>query len=106
MSSHLKKLFILSSVVAVTLTFAGCSASQPAANEDATPGQSSEKKGDTTLSGTLTNKGGKYFLEQTGKQPQPVESYSVTLGDYVDQNVTITGQFSGDTLFAGKIETK
>ena len=106
MSYNLKKLLILSIAVAVTLTFAGCSTSQPATNEDVTPGQSSEKKGDTTLSGKLTNKGGKYFLEQTGKQPQPVESYSITLSDFVDQKVTITGQFSGDILFAGKIETK
>jgi hypothetical protein len=92
-------------LVVMAAIFSGCSSSQPSLSEtdDKAPGMTTEKSGDTTLSGKLTNRGGKYFLEATGKQPQEVDSYAVNLSTYVDQNVTITGQFSGDTLFAGTV---
>lgn len=106
MSVPLRKLGVLIGVVSAAVVFSACSATPPATQttEDAAPGMEIEKKGDTILTGVLTNRGGKYFLEVTGQQPQEVESYSVDLASYVDKTVTITGQFSGSTLFAGKIE--
>lgn len=106
MSISLRKLSMMLGVLSAAVVFSACSTTSPTiqTTEDSAPGMQIEKKGDTTLTGTLTNRGGKYFLEVTGQQPQEVESYSVDLASYVDKTVTITGQFSGSTLFAGRIE--
>lgn len=63
-----------------------------------------QKSGDTTKTGTISSAGGKYFLTEPGQPPREIESYSVSLADFVGQTVTVTGQYSGDTLFVGKIE--
>ncbi len=92
-------------VSGATILFVGCTSSaKPAQPQDEPVGVTTQKKGDTTLSGKLTNKGGKYFLERVGQAPQEVNSYGVDLSVYTNKNVTITGQFSGDTLYAGKVE--
>lgn len=70
-------------------------AGAPAANQ---------KSGDTTKTGVLSEAGGKFLLQEPGSTPQIVESYAVELKEYVGQTVTVTGQYSGDTLFIGKIE--
>jgi hypothetical protein len=88
------------------ILFAGCTSTPAPQSQDQPAGMTTEKKGDTTLTGKLTNKGGKYFLERVGQAPQEVDSYGVDLSLYTDQNVTITGQFSGDTLYAGKVEAQ
>lgn len=108
MSISFRKLGLTLGVFCAAVTFSACATTSTPAQttEEKAPGMEIEKKGDTTLTGTLTNRGGKYFLEVSGKQPQEVESYSVDLASYVDKTVTITGQFSGSTLFAGKIEAQ
>lgn len=63
-----------------------------------------QKQGDTSKSGMLVEKGGKYFVQTPAGALEEVESYVVELSEYVGQSVTVTGQYSGDTLFVGKIE--
>ena len=63
-----------------------------------------EKVGDTTITGKITKAGDKYFITVSGKQPQELDSYSVDLSQYVGKTVTVIGQYSGDTLFVGKIK--
>lgn len=63
-----------------------------------------QKSGDTTKTGTLTESNGKYFLQEPGGQPEMIESYVVDLSQYVGSSVTVTGQYSGDTLFVGEIQ--
>lgn len=63
-----------------------------------------EKSGDTTKTGVISEAGGSYFLQEAGDTPRVVESYSVDLSQYVGQTVTVTGQYSGDTLFIGSLE--
>src|SRR5689334_5328053 len=87
-----------------TILFVGCTSStKPAQSQDGAVSMTTEKKGDTTLSGKLTNTGGKYFVERVGQAPQEVNSYGVDLSVYTNKNVTVTGQFSGDTLYVGKV---
>lgn len=63
-----------------------------------------QKQGDTTKSGMLVEKGGKYYIQTQAGVLEEVESYAVDLSAHVGQQVTATGQYSGDTLFVGKIE--
>lgn len=63
-----------------------------------------QKSGDTTKTGTVSTAGGKYFLAEPGQPPREIESYSVDLAGYVGQTVTVTGQYSGDTLFVGRVD--
>jgi hypothetical protein len=63
-----------------------------------------QKTGTTVKTGIISQAGGKYFLQEAGGTPQMIESYAVELSQYVGQTVTVTGQYSGDTLFVGSIE--
>lgn len=62
------------------------------------------KKGDTTKTGKVVQISGKYYIQVVGQPPAQIDSYTVNLSSYVNQNVKITGEYSGDTLFVGKIE--
>jgi len=98
------KLIFLSLIIVSSLTLAACTGGE----EVTTPSESGtaveQKQGDTTKTGTITEVGGNYFITEAGGQPLQIQSYSVDLSAYVDQTVTVTGQFSGDELFVGKVE--
>lgn len=63
-----------------------------------------QKSGDTIKTGIITEAGSSFFLTEPGDTPRVIESYSVDLSQYVGQTVTVTGQYSGDTLFIGKVD--
>jgi hypothetical protein len=63
-----------------------------------------QKSGETIKTGIVSEAGGSFFLQEAGDTPREVESYSVDFSEYVGQTVTVTGQYSGDTLFVGQIE--
>ena len=65
-----------------------------------------QKSGTTTKTGKVSNINGVFYLQETGQTPKEIDSYSVELKDYVGQMVTVSGQYSGDTLFVGSIENK
>lgn len=72
----------------------------------AAPTTSTEKSGDTTKTGVIMKAGELYFLnEPDSNKPLPIDTYSVDLSQYTGQRVKVTGQYSGDTLFVGKIES-
>ncbi|MFZ5438331.1 MAG: hypothetical protein ACOZAK_04745 [Patescibacteria group bacterium] len=98
----MKKLLLLSFVLFSGVIFAGCIQQQPKTTN--TPAQTTEKVGDTTKTGTISFSDGRYFLAETGQTPKEIDSYAVDLSAYVGQRVTVTGQYSGDTLFVGSIE--
>ncbi len=100
------KLFSLSLIVLISGVFlTGCLPKHNLTNNPAETIKSArEKIGNTTLTGKITKVGNKYFITVSGKQPQDLDSYSMKLGQYVGQTVTVTGQYSGDTLFVGKIK--
>ncbi len=87
--------------------FTGCLGSSAPVEEsviDNNVPAADKKSGDTTKTGTISAAGGKYFLSEPGQPPREIESYSVSLSEYVGKTVTVTGQYSGDTLFVGKIQ--
>lgn len=113
----MKKIILASSVLAAALIFGGCldKTSQPASTAPVNQGVGSDvsgsgsvpaadqKSGDTVKTGVISMAGGKFFLAEVGMSPKEVESYVVDLAEYVGQTVTVTGQYSGDTLFVGEI---
>lgn len=63
-----------------------------------------QKAGTSSKSGRVTEAGGKFFLNVTGQPPVEMDTYSVDLKQYVGQSVTVTGQYSGDTLFVSEVK--
>jgi hypothetical protein len=99
----MKKLLLLSFVAVSGFAFAGCGqqqTQQPAAQR----GSATEKVGDTTKTGVISFSDGRYFLAEAGQTPKEIDSYAVELSEYVGKTVTVTGQYSGDTLFVGSIQ--
>ena len=71
-----------------------------------TPPTTNQKVGTTTKTGIISSSGGVFYLQEAGQTPKEIDSYTVELSDYVGQSVTVSGQYSGDTLFVGSVETK
>lgn len=88
---------------------AGCT-SQNATNSVSDPAgtngamKAEEKKGDTTVTGKISASGENYLITVAGQAPKGLDSYKVDLKEYVGKTVTVTGQYSGDTLFVSKVE--
>lgn len=100
-------------VVLVLVTALSLSACIPGSSSETQPSTTTgtvgapaadQKSGDTTKTGVISEAGGKFLLQEPGGTPQIVESYAVELSEYVGQTVTVTGQYSGDTLFIGSVE--
>lgn len=93
-----RKISLLSAVLVSSLIFGGCSAfvAKPADVESESP--------DVTLTGTLTQAGSRFSLNVEGKPPVELDSRQVTLSDFAGRSVTVTGQYSGTTLFVSKIQ--
>lgn len=92
----------LAAVVGSGWLLSGCTIPGMPAGTDTT---TTEKSGDTTKTGTIMKAGELYFLnEPDSNKPLAIDTYSVDLAQYVGKRVKVTGQYSGDTLFVGKIE--
>ncbi len=61
---------------------------------------------DTTLTGTVTKTGNKYYIQTMGKPITELDSYTVKFDQFVGQKVSVTGQYSGDTLFVDIISSQ
>lgn len=71
-----------------------------------TPPTASQKVGTTTKTGVISTSNGVFYLQELGQTPKEIDSYTVELSDYVGETVTVSGQYSGDTLFVGNVGTK
>lgn len=83
-------------IIVVALT--ACTNQQQAPAVSAEPPTSQEKSGITTLTGMVEQVGKQYWLSHDGERTE-VSSYTVDLSIYVGKTVSLTGQYSGDTLF-------
>lgn len=64
-----------------------------------------EKSGFTTLSGTIVL-GGATPLLKTATGTTALESYDIDLQPFNGQKVSVTGKYSGDTLFVSDIQAQ
>lgn len=71
-----------------------------------TSSTTTQKTGTTTKTGLVSSSGGVFYLQESGQTPKEIDSYAINLADYLGQSVTVSGQYSGDTLFVGSIEAK
>lgn len=100
----MKKLALVAVILVSGFVFAGCGQQQTGTMTQTQQQSTTEKVGDTTKTGVISFSDGKYFLAESGQTPKEIDSYAVDLSAYVGQKVTVTGQYSGDTLFVGSIE--
>ena len=103
----MKKLLMTGLIVA-SLVVAGCShvadqTGDTPANTAGAPA-ADQKSGTTTKTGTISQSGELFFLAAGSAAPEPIESNLLDLSNYVGQTVTVSGQYSGDTLFVGEIQ--
>lgn len=91
-------------VITAGLVLSGCSLTGSSSPQTDTSMSASDKQGETTRTGVITQAGSSFFITPDGGQPEIIESYAVELSEYVGQSVTITGQYSGDTLYVGSIQ--
>ena len=103
------KKYIFIAVVGLSgFIFAGCTKQKNAVQQPATQQGASQnsiqKVGDTTKTGKITTISGRFYLTEAGQTPKEIASDAVELSEYVGKTVTVTGQYSGDTLFVGSIE--
>lgn len=107
--NNLKIMILGVSLVGVSVLFAGCTQKEKTTTPSVNPAQtetgSVKKVGDTRKTGLITTAGGKYYLKVSSTNTtEEIDSYGVDLSAYVNQTVTVVGQYSGDTLFVGSIE--
>lgn len=97
---------VISVVLVSGLLLAGCLESKvdTTTTTKSTGSAIDQKKGDTTLSGTLTKTGDQFTLTAPGQSPKTLDSYKIDLNQYAGKKVKVTGQYSGDTLFVSLIE--
>lgn len=105
---NMKKIFSLTLILFSAVLFSACTHDKTdtqsvKTNTTGAPA-ADQKSGTTTKYGTITSAGGKFFLTEAGQTPKEIESYAVDLSAHVGKTVTVTGQYSGDTLFVGAVE--
>lgn len=62
-----------------------------------------KKEGDSSISGLLVKVGDTYNIVGVDGKHTEVDSYKIDLSEYVNKQVVLTGQYSGDTLFVGSV---
>ncbi len=65
-----------------------------------------DKQGKISATGTLVRRDNTYYVESNSKAPIAVDSNEMSLHAFEGEMVTVTGQYSGDTLFVGKIQVE
>lgn len=91
-----RKLLALSLLISASFLFGGCLIAKPADITSESP--------NVTLTGTIVQAGTKYSLSAAGRAPIELDSRQVDLATYSGKTITVTGQYSGTTLFVSKIE--
>lgn len=105
MNTSGRMVIALSLLLITTLGVSGCSLFSSSSTDSSDIGSSVEEKvGNTIKTGVVSQAGESYFLTEPGKTPAEIDSYAIDLAQYVGKSVTVTGQYSGDTLFVGAIE--
>lgn len=100
----MSKTILFLSLLFSSIFLMGCTLTDTTKPTSAPTGGVEQKQGDTIITGKISGTAGAYFIQESGKNPQSIDSYSVDLGQYVGQVATITGQYSGDTLFVGEVK--
>jgi len=84
------------------MLFSGCTQDNNGSNS--AQSDSFEQKNTTiTLTGKLTKSGNLYLVTDSAGVAHDVETYSADFDSYLGETVTVSGQYSGNTLFVSQI---
>lgn len=73
-------------------------------NDNSLQNNEYEQKNTTIeITGTLSQNGELFFITDSSGQIHDIETYSVSFAEYVGKTVTVSGQYSGNTLFVTSI---
>lgn len=98
-----KKLFTFFMIVVVSsAVFSGCSLLENSTYSMKND-EYEQKNSEVTLTGMLSKNGEIYFITDSAGTLHDVETYSVSFDEYVGKSVTVSGQYSGNTLFVTEI---
>ncbi len=102
-----KKVRILTSVAlfGAAIVFSGCElggGGPKSVTVDMTNEQAEERPG-VTLTGTVVQAAGKYFLQTNGKDTE-ITSRRLDLMPFVGKSVEVHGEFSGTTLYLDSVK--
>ena len=86
------------------LAISGCNllGEQPETTDSSTTEQ---KQGETTLTGKLVGTGDSAVLQQDNGDTTILESHSLNFDEYHNNEVQVTGEYSGTSLFVDEIIT-
>jgi hypothetical protein len=62
------------------------------------------KEGYATLKGIIVKLGSNFVVIDELDAQHEIDSYSLDFNQYIDTEVSVTGQYSGETLFVSEIE--
>ena len=63
-----------------------------------------DKNQEIILTGKISKSGNLYLITTTSGKIQDLESYTIEFDKYLGKNVTVVGEFSGDTFFVTNLE--
>jgi uncharacterized lipoprotein YajG len=96
----MKKTLMLLGLGLGALMLSGCSkGAQTATTPSAAPASIN-----TTLTGTVVKNGAGFVLDQGNRKTTAIDSYTQKFDAYVGKTITVTGQYSGTTLFVDVIK--
>jgi len=90
---------MITTVLGLGIILGGC-AGGPAATPDDTVAESPIR----TIKGTIRIAGRSIFIDEGNGKSTEVTSRKVDLGEYIGQEVEVTGEFSGTTLYVDEIK--
>lgn len=91
-------------LLGAAIVFSGCelAGSKNSVTVDMTKETTEERPG-VTLTGTVVQAAGKYFLQTNGKDTE-ITSRRIDLMPFVGKNVEVHGEFSGTTLYLDSVK--
>lgn len=93
---------IIVALVLSTFILSGCGVVQKTTNKTA---EERLQESVVTKTGMLTTKSGDEYLLNTADGIVNITSNKIDLDSYLKKQITVTGMYSGSTLYVDKIET-
>jgi hypothetical protein len=106
-SSEMRRLSICLFIGFCSVFLTGCATASPKSFPATTPtptGSTTQKSGTTSLKGKIEVSGKLVLLKSNNQGPVTLDSYSVDLKQYNGQTITVTGKYSGDTLYVSSVQ--
>lgn len=97
-----KQLALLLVIITTVGFFSGCSLVNRSSDSMNT-GELEQKNTVITITGVLSQNGELFFITDSAGVIHDVETYAVSFSEYVGKTVTVSGQYSGNTLYVTEI---